>query len=257
MPEEEGEHAQRAAETVGVESKLLAARRALAESERLSALGMLVSGVAHEVRTPLAYIATNLHLARLRLERLAESGESASRAMEEVGPRLDDALQGVDRINVLVLELRRFAKTSRSVPIRTSLDVPVGSALRVFRPTLDAHVALVERLAPTVPVVVEPSQLQQVVLNLVENAVEAARSRVTIVTREENGEAVLEVEDDGPGMPPDVQARAFEAFFTTKPEGLGLGLAIVRRIVEAHRGAIAVASGGGGTTIKVTIPAAD
>jgi signal transduction histidine kinase len=106
-------------------------------------------------------------------------------------------------------------------------------------------------------------QVQQVVLNLLQNAVDAARGSAgevalrTAPCGEHAGCALVVVEDSGPGIPPEVQARMFEPLFTTKPDGTGLGLAIVRRIVEEHRGRIEVASEPGrGTRFAVHFPPA-
>jgi len=128
-----------------------------------------------------------------------------------------------------------------------------------------SHVTVESRLADDLPPVLgDARQLQQVCLNLVTNAAQAMGSRgggmLTIVTRAEGRDAVLEVCDTGPGIPEDVRARIFEPFFTTKAEGegTGLGLSVSYGIVGSHGGTIAVASSSAaGTTFRVTIPVLD
>ena len=239
------------------ERALLAARSSLAQAEKLSAMGLLVSGVAHELRTPLAYMATNLHVLQTRLELAAASGLSAEAALGRVQPHIAEALEGVDRINRLVLELRRFHQTPAGVRLAASLHAPVGEAVALFAATSRGRVTLETSLAPTSHVRMDPSQVQQVVLNLLENAADAAPGGIIHVsTRSTRAGAELTVRDGGAGIPAEVRERIFEAFFSTKTQGTGLGLAIVARIVREHDGDVQVESRpGAGTTFTVTFPA--
>jgi len=235
-----------------------AARREVAHSEKLSALGSLVAGVAHEVRTPLAYITNNLFLVQQRLARAVLRGELPASVLDEVKPSVAAAVEGVDRIGYLVKELRRFTRlegASRSiVPLREA----VAEAAALFRSTHPGQpIAL--RLAEAGAVVADRAQVQQVVLNLLENAAEAMgpQEGLELETLAGPSGPTLRVRDRGPGIPDDVAARMFDPFFTTKAEGTGLGLAIVRRIVEQHGGSIRwEGAPGGGTTFEVTLPAA-
>ena len=240
------------------ERDMVQARDRLAHVERLVTMGTLVSGVAHEVRTPLAYVATNLHLLQGELEALAERNASAAEALHAARPLLDDALQGVDRINRLVLELRRYARGAPGETTVASLDGPVRRAVEVFAATRRRPADVVTRLAPTRPVRMDDAKVQQVVLNLLENAVEAApHAPVLVETLDAEEGPRLVVRDEGPGIPEAIRDHVFEAFFTTKPSGTGLGLAIVRRITEEHRARVEVDTGPGrGTTFRVTFPAA-
>lgn len=233
--------------------ELDAARRALARSEKLSALGMLVSGVAHELRTPLAYVATNVHLARTRLEAAAQRGEGAAEALERIAPNLEEAVNGVDRINRLVLELRRFNRARKAPQRLVPLQRSVQAAVDLFRLASTGRAQLAVDAAPTPDVLVDDEQMQQVVLNLLDNAADAAprgHIRVDVAATPEG--ARLSVHDDGPGIPPEARKRMFEAFYTTKPHGTGLGLAIVERIVREHGGSIRLESEiGAGTSFHV------
>lgn len=231
-------------ERVEAQRALAEARRELSRSEKLAAMGSLVSGVAHEIRTPLAYIANHSFLLR---KHVTPEGEEHLAAIEE----------GVARVNALVGDLRRFVKTDVEPRLEVRLDELVGIAVRLFEATHRDQARLALRLEPTPAVRLEPSRIQQVVLNLVENAVEASppgRS-VRIETRVSAEAAELVVTDEGSGIPQDVQARMWEPFYTTKEQGTGLGLSIVRRIVESHGGKISCQSAPGeGSTFIVSFP---
>lgn len=240
-----------------VEEELTAARRQVAMSEKMSALGTLVSGVAHEIRTPLAYIANNLFVIRNRLER-ASRGEIAS---EDLAANLleygNATLEGVERINKLVTDLRRFTKLKSGERQVAALDEIVGEAIGLFRATHRGAVELETRLDPVRAFELDRVQIQQIVINLLDNALDATRpgDRVRVETRPAPGGGVILVEDTGGGIAEDVQARMFEPFFTTKPEGTGLGLSIIRRIVELHGGTIRCESRlGKGTTFTIFLP---
>ncbi|HET6403886.1 MAG TPA: PAS domain S-box protein [Candidatus Thermoplasmatota archaeon] len=228
------------------------ARQRVAQHEKLSTMGTLVSGVAHEIRTPLTAIANSVHLIRLLAERGAASPDALKRHTEL-------ALEGVDRINALVQDLRRFKRVDSGHRTVTSLHAVVGEALSLFRAAHRGRVDVVADLQPTPLAEVDPAQMQQVVLNLLQNASEAMSHGGTVELRTgagPNGTAALIVRDAGIGMSAEVKARMFEEFFTTKSEGTGLGLSIVRRIMELHHGRIECDSAPGkGTTFTLLLPA--
>ena len=241
-------------------SEAEALRAQLIQGERLAALGQLVSGVAHELRTPLTFLNNNAFLARQTIERAARKGASAQEIVDAAAPYLDEITAGVDRINALVSDLRRYTKARTDAGlVRTSLDVVALDAVELFRAAnRGAHVVRTS-LAPTRPVLANVGTLQQLLLNLLQNAADVApRDRpIFVATRDALEGVVLEVTDEGPGIPPEVQARMYEPLFTTKPEGTGLGLSIVKRIVDEHRGRIACDTAPGkGTTFRVTLPVA-
>ena len=235
------------------------ARAQLARSEKLSALGSLVAGVAHELRTPLTYLATNLDLVERGVERVLADlpPERLDAARARLAPRLMDAREGMDRINRLVEDLRKFTKLREAGDmLEMDLAPIVDEAVGLFRATHRSDVRVIDELRPTPVRLLDRVQLQQVVLNLMENAREARPRDGAIRVRtyaDAEGRPVLEVEDKGPGIPPDVQARMWDPFFTTKPDGSGLGLAIVKRIADAHRAIVTCASQPGeGTTFRLT-----
>ncbi|HWG92521.1 MAG TPA: PAS domain S-box protein [Candidatus Thermoplasmatota archaeon] len=236
-------------------------KEALNRSEKMAALGTLVSGVAHEVRTPLTYIRNNAFVAERRLRRTLEAAPAASPSavVEDVLPLLKAVSDGVDRVSSLVDQLRRFIRNQAGEVAPAALDDVVGEGLRLFETAHPGRVPLTKDLATTPTLPLQRLGVQQVVLNLIENAADAVRPQggsVRVSTRATpDGGAQLVVEDDGPGIPEEVRGRMFEPLFTTKAHGTGLGLSIVRRIVEEHGGTIMCDSTlGKGTRFTVTFP---
>lgn len=242
-----------------MEAELDGTRRAVAQMDKLASMGSLVGGLAHEIRTPLTAI----------MNRASHLDVLAKRALEDPDPRAAIAElpaqvaaihESVDRIRGLVKDMNRFMRGETPSKVVGSLDAPVADAARLFQATQLGRIRVVTRLASTRPVLADPAQVQQIVINLLQNAAEASGSgaAVTVLTRDAPDEGVeLVVEDRGRGIPPDLQARMFEAFVTTKPGGTGLGLAIVRRLAEIHGARIRVESEPGvGTTFAISFPAA-
>jgi PAS domain S-box-containing protein len=233
------------------EASLLQAK--LAHTEKMAALGQLVSGVAHEVNNPLSAIIGFTDL-------LLESSDLPEFAREELGVILEEA----ERTKVIVQNMLRFAREvpPQREPVQVNLIVRQTLTLRSYG-LANRDLEIVERLADNLPVVVaDPHQLQQVFLNLLNNSFDAietiarpGRIEVETVARSEYVEIYFR--DNGPGISnPD---RIFEPFFTTKPvgKGTGLGLSICYGIVNAHRGEILCQNnaGGEGCTFLIRLPA--
>jgi two-component system NtrC family sensor kinase len=239
------------------EQELEAARHQVAMSEKLSTLGTLVSGVAHEIRTPLTYVTNNLFLIRQRLEQAARSRPELAGLVDEVARYGKAALDGVARIDRLVEDLRRFAKRDEGGPVEADLREVVGVAVDLFRATRRGRIDVRAELRSVPALWLDTGQVQQVVLNLLTNAAEAMPSGglVRIATRAVPGGGEIEVEDHGDGIAPELRDQLFHPFFTTKVEGTGLGLSISQRIVEAHGGHIRFESHvGRGSTFFVFLP---
>ncbi len=239
------------------EQELEAARHQVAMSEKLSTLGTLVSGVAHEIRTPLTYVTNNLFLIRQRLEHAARTRPELAGLVDEVARYGKAALDGVARIDRLVEDLRRFARRDEGGPVEADLRDVVGVAVDLFRATRRGRIEVRAELRSVPCLRLETGQVQQVVLNLLTNAAESMPSGglVRITTRAVPGGGEIEIEDHGDGIAPDVQDRLFHPFFTTKAEGTGLGLSISQRIIESHGGHIRFESHvGRGTTFFVFLP---
>jgi PAS domain S-box-containing protein len=231
-------------------------------ADRLISVGTLAAGVAHELNTPLAYVSANVEfLARAVPEHLP------SGAAPEIGDALRESLEGVERLRVIIHDLRTFARTPGAddggpADLEAVLRSCVGMAWNEIR-----HRARLERdLRPLPPVAGHPARLGQVFVNLLVNAAQSIREGdvasnvIRLAARTlPDGRVAVEVSDTGVGIPPSVLPRIFEPFFTTKPAtvGTGLGLSICRSIVEGLGGTIEVKSQpGAGTTFRVILPAA-
>jgi PAS domain S-box-containing protein len=225
-------------------------REQLIHSERLSAIGQLVAGVAHELNNPLQAV---LGLTELLLS--DETRPETRRDLEQV--RADG-----ERAANIVRHLLSFAR-------RSALERSVADLNEVVRSTLSlrgyehrtANITVEEHYATDLPLIlVNRDEVQQVVLNLILNAEHAVRSSgegiIRIRTRQVNDRAVLEVTDNGPGVPADLAGRIFEPFFTTKAfgEGTGLGLSVSLGIAEAHGGSLALLPAETGACFTFSLP---
>jgi two-component system, NtrC family, sensor histidine kinase HydH len=204
----------------------------LRRSEHLASLGRLLAGVAHEVRNPFAGIRSTVQL----WQRLPDQAQTPA--------SLDAVLQAVDRLNALVGRLLYFARTGWEEPRPVDLNAVVRETVELVRAQADLQgVRLETDLAPSLPPLAgSPQAMQQVVLNLATNALQAMPTggRLTFQTRALDGphRAELRVADSGPGVSAEVRPHLFEPFYTTRPEGTGLGLALCREIVRQHGGDI-------------------
>ncbi|RYZ08224.1 MAG: response regulator [Myxococcales bacterium] len=236
----------------------------LALTDRLSSLGTLVASVAHEINNPLSYTIGNLGLAVAELERLAVELPAGPRdALDRVVRSLRDAEDGAGRVANTVKELRAFGRMEERVQRAVDPRACVDWALRLTGNQLLHHARLLTSLRDVPPVKANELKLSQVVVNLLTNAVQALGAErelneVKVSTwTDETGSAIIEVEDNGQGMPEETRLSIFEPFFTTKPVGLGtgLGLSICRSIVQGFGGDITVESAvGHGSRFRVRLP---
>jgi signal transduction histidine kinase len=217
------------------------------KAERLATFGQLVGSIGHELRNPLGVIETSLYVLKSRQDGDPRTQKHLDRIGQQVHLANDIITQLLDLIRDRPLarqrvELRLLVDdvvASLSHPDTVKLELQLGEA----PPPLDG----------------DPVQLRQVLMNLLENAVYAASptGAVRLSARVVGTETELVVEDSGAGIDPGIAARLFEPLFTTKPKGIGLGLALVRRIVERHRGTItATRSELGGARFTITLPGA-
>ncbi|KGM88805.1 His Kinase A (phospho-acceptor) domain protein/HAMP domain protein/Histidine kinase-, DNA gyrase B [Roseovarius mucosus DSM 17069] len=221
-------------------------------SEKLAAVGEITASVAHEINNPVAVIQGNLDLARSNL------GDEAQRAEEEF--RLID--DQVYRIGVIVSKLLHFARPEDFSGADRKVDPSqvVRDCLVLTRHQIEAAgiVCTVEATS-TSKVHISRTELQQVIVNLILNAVQAmpAGGRLRVATKEDEGQIILAVEDTGTGIDPDTLGRIFDPFFTTKQaQGTGLGLSISRQIVSRAGGQITACSTlGAGSRFEVRLPA--
>lgn len=225
----------------------------LRRSERLSALGRLVAGVAHEVRNPLAAIKLKVQMAR-----------RAGNAPANLDDTFRVVTEEIDRLDALVRRLLELGRTQQ--PERSGLDLGelVMRRAALFDDVAGRAGVKMEARVPASPLEVEGDgeRLAQVIDNLIQNALDAMTGGGRLVINCEGGAgedglpvARLGFEDTGPGVPPEDRERIFEPFFTAREAGTGLGLAIAREIVEAHGGSINVAGrAGGGAFFLVELP---
>ncbi|MCA9544486.1 MAG: HAMP domain-containing histidine kinase [Myxococcales bacterium] len=229
----------------------LRSQREAEHADRLRMVGQLAAGVAHEVGTPLAIIAGRAQL----VERRAGAESPMARHAGIIRAQ-------ADQITELVGRLLEHARPSLGDRVEVELGRLVAEAIKLLRP-MAQRVRVVLEVACTAAVVrADPAALQQVVRNLVMNAVQAtpAGGRVRITVAPAGAVVALTVDDTGPGVPPDSRERLFEPFFTSKApgEGTGLGLSIVAGIVEDHAGRIEVGDSAlGGARFTVLLPAAN
>jgi len=223
-----------------VEEELREHRRRLTRLNRVTAAGELTASIAHELNQPLTAVLSNAQAA-IRLLRAADSN------VEEVGDALEDIVADNKRAASVIRKLRRLLSDK---PVQTeSVDVNelISTVEQLYRSDLiNRHIETSIELTPDLPqVMADPVQLQQVLINVIVNALEAlsgcdARNRKLLVRtfQNEDGGVEIQIEDNGPGVTEEVFDRLFDLFFTTKSGGMGVGLKIARSILEAHQGRI-------------------
>ncbi len=243
------------------EEALQKAQTELAHISRVTTMGELAASIAHEVNQPLGAIANNVNTCL----RLLPTG---SENLQEVEGALSDIVRGVDRVNSIIVRMRALAKKVPPEMARLHIEEVVTDVSTLIHHELTRrHVAIHTELSKDLPAILgDRVQLQQVLLNLVMNGVEAMNEvaegerKIAIRARrhQHNGRAavLVSVQDSGVGLKAAEVDRLFEAFYTTKAHGIGMGLAISRSIVEAHGGRLWVAPAGGpGATFEFILPA--
>ncbi len=248
--------AERTRELEEVTATLRATQAQLIRSERIAVTGQIAAGVTHEIRSPLNSMAINVHLLRRSL-----SGESAQPPFHEGLNPLATLEYEISRINRILEEFVNFARLPPPHFERVEIDPLLQELLEFLRPlAAKAGVRIeVSSASAATRVKGDQDQLRQVFLNLGQNALQSMpRGGVLGVTiGQDDGWAVIAVTDCGPGIPEAEHERIFLPFVTTKAEGLGLGLAIVRRIVEDHGGTVGCQNRAeGGAAFVVRLPLA-
>jgi signal transduction histidine kinase len=224
--------------------------RRVSQQEAAAAIGSFAASLAHEVRNPLSAV-------RLDLERAREEVT----ADDQVATLLDRALQQIDRLDATVSGSLRIAR-SGNVPM-APLDIrdPIRAAIAAAAPEFAARGARLEESVPPGPLMVHGNSaaLEQLLLNLLLNAAAAlpAEGRASVQARLLDDTVAITVRDDGRGIAPEELQQVFDPFYTTREDGTGLGLTIVRRIADAHGAELSIESQPGlGTTIRLSIPRA-
>jgi signal transduction histidine kinase len=260
----------RTAELERTNRELRETQAQLVQSAKMASLGTLVAGVAHEINTPIGSISANTDLVRRasqivkqRLEAenalIEHADEKLRLAIETLEKASETELLACERISTIVKSLRNFARLDESEEKQVDLHEGIDSTLILLRHELEKGIEIVKHYGDLPKVLCYPSQLNQVFMNLLTNAVVALKGQgaITITTAREGDEVLLRFADTGTGIPPEDLERIFDPGFTTKGVGVGtgLGLSICYRIVQDHRGTIDVTSDvGKGTEFTVRLP---
>jgi two-component system cell cycle sensor histidine kinase/response regulator CckA len=231
----------------------------------MASLGTLAAGVAHEINNPLSYVLGSLDVGLRELGDLREllrgrSGELAH--ISDAVAALDSAREGAERVRHIVRDLMDFSRAGGVGSELVDIEAVLDATIRVAWNEIRHRARLVKRYAGLPPVCGDETRLGQVFLNLIVNAAQAiegepADNEIVISTRREDGSAVIEVSDTGGGIAESQLPRVFDAFFTTKTagSGVGLGLSICRGILASLGGEISVSSEPRrGTTFRVVLP---
>lgn len=229
------------------------------DSDTYTELVKLVSELAHEIRNPLSSIRLNMELLAEDVEAVTESG-AANQTARRATAKIDLVRQECDRLQKLLDDFLDFSRQEGIDPEPGNLNVEIEQLLDFFEPrAADAGVELVRYLDPELPAVrIDRETFRSAILNLLINATQAmeAGGQLMVRTRAAGLGVTIELIDTGPGMEPETLARVFEAFYSTKQGGSGLGLPTARKIVEAHGGTIDVESAPGrGTKVAIWLPA--
>jgi len=227
--------------------------RLMSQSEKLVALGTMVSGVAHELNNPLSNISSSCQI-------LTEEIEEADVAFKrELLQQIDSE---VDRAKATVNCLLEFSRKRQFKSGPVLLSQIVNDTIRLVQGDIPTHVDITVDIPGEFWIVVDKQRVQQAILNIVKNAIDALQGdgTITISAGEDPAGGIVEIKiaDTGPGIDPENMARIFEPFFTTKDDGKGsgLGLFVTREIIAEHGGTIDVTSGvGEGTTFIIQLPA--
>ena len=275
--------------------QLKASQAQLVQSEKMASLGQMVAGVAHEINTPLGYVRNNVEIAQAVFEQLrgvladhdlllelmaaeapdenaihqqllkataASADLRDARTIEDTEALLKDTLFGTDQIKELVVNLRNFSRLDQARVAEVNLNDSLEQTLVIARNVIKNRVEIIRRYGEIPAVSCSPSQINQVFLNLVNNAVQAIEhdaGRLLLKTEVDEEFVHVSIQDNGKGIAQENLEKIFDPFFTTKPvgQGTGLGLSICYQIVQSHGGHIRVASiPGKGSRFVVSLPLA-
>ncbi|MDE1975971.1 MAG: HAMP domain-containing protein [Elusimicrobia bacterium] len=232
--------------------ELKAAQDELIKKERLAAVGQMASVVGHEIRNPLAVINNSVYFLKTKLAQVLQGDPKLSKHVKIIESEIQQA-------NGIINEILTYSRSRDLKPERVALNTWLEDVLSVY--PFPPHIRVDKVFcAENPPVDIDTTEMQQAIRNIIGNAIEvmpasgAIRARTTMSGRDA---VCLELADSGPGMPRDVLDKIFTPFFTTKARGTGLGLAVVRKVMDRHKGRVEVESEAGrGTTFRLYLPVA-
>jgi signal transduction histidine kinase/CheY-like chemotaxis protein len=234
-----------------------AIQRRLVDADRLAAVGTLAAGVAHEINNPLTYAL----LGAQRIEALLADPRIPAETAGTIRERLAEIEHGITRVASITSGLRSFARPDDAPPGPVDAAATLDQALRMVENDLRHKAELVKRIANVPPVLGNASRLEQVIVNVLLNAIQSlppeGNHTITVALDPRGADRVaLAITDTGRGIPEEIAGKIFDPFFTTRRigEGMGLGLSVCKTIVEGFGGAIEVASrSGAGTTMTIVL----
>jgi signal transduction histidine kinase len=284
----EGERVVRLEQTLADQNRQLReTQTALVQSEKLASLGQLAAGMAHEINNPIAFVTNNLSVLKRDVmavmeileayRRGRESWMAANGALAEEAarqeldndlswirenlPRLFDAsLEGLARVRAVVKNLREFARLDEAECDELNINAAIQTTLTILKPEIEQkHLEVETDFKPLLPLQCRPSKINQVLYNVLLNAIQASQrgGPIQLRTHANSDTIEVEVEDHGCGIDAAHLPRIFEPFFSTRPvgQGQGLGLAISYGIVRDHGGSITVKSQlGQGSVFRISLP---
>ncbi|MHB2025203.1 MAG: ATP-binding protein [Elusimicrobiota bacterium] len=232
--------------------ELRAAQDELIKKERLAAVGQMASVVGHEIRNPLAVINNSVYFIKTKIAQILQADPKLAKHIKIIESEIQQA-------NGIINEILTYSRTRELNPERVALNTWLEDVLSVY--PFPPHIRLDKRLGAENPIVeIDTTEMQQAIRNLIGNAVEVMPNggAIRIGTQMSGRQDVfIELADAGPGIPRDVLEKIFTPFFTTKARGTGLGLAVVRKVMDRHRGRVEVESEvGRGTLFRLYLPVA-
>lgn len=230
--------------------ELKSAQDELIKKERLAAIGQMASVVGHEIRNPLAVIKNSVYYINARLTATSNPDPKIIKHISIIESEIQQA-------NGIINEILGFARTKELNLKPQRLNTYLEDLMTSF--PFPPHIQVIKEFATENPVVnIDVDEMTQAVRNLIRNAIEVMPEHGTLKIKTEvdsNGFVKLQVEDTGPGIPKDILDKIFTPFFTTKARGTGLGLAVVKKVIDRHKGKVEVfTQSGKGTTFKLSIP---
>ena len=239
-------------------------------TQKMATLGALVAGIAHEIKTPTGAISSMQDTLTRAVEKLKLSLDKACPGLVDQTKGLRVALKAIEEANrviesgsgrtlEIVRRIRKFARMDIEDRQETDIHAELDDTLLLIHHQLKERIQVVKRYGEVPPVICSTGKINQVLLNVLVNASQAIEEQgtITITTSSQDSQLVVEVEDSGSGIPPEIMDKIFETGFTTKRTGVGtgLGLSICRQIMEEHNGGFELQSQQGvGTKVTVSLP---